>query len=96
MITEVKARDIASEWYSGQWSALYLIMCNEGDKYSRLTGKQWSEAYFEAMAIGRYDVDARRSDGSKLASWIVCKARKYGYVANAALLTDNGSCKAIR
>ena len=35
MITDSTARRIASEWYGGQWSALYLLVCNSN--FSRLS-----------------------------------------------------------
>ena len=46
MITDKRAREIASSWYSGQWTSLYKIVCNED--YSILDVEDWEGADAEA------------------------------------------------
>lgn len=81
MINRKRARAIASDWYNGQWSALYKIACNEThEKLSRL---DWHDAYFEAAAIGRYD---NVPEAKALMVWIKNEAKKYGHVADGVLV----------
>lgn len=46
MITDRRAREIASSWYGGQWTSLYKIVCNED--YSKLSFEDWRGAAAEA------------------------------------------------
>ena len=80
MLSEVQARKIATDWHSGQWSALYKISsCSD---LARLTAVDWHEAFYEACKIRQYET-RKTGDGHKLADWIRYRARKYGYIADA-------------
>ena len=72
MITNKRAREIAANWYGGQWTGLYMIASCE--RLSALTVENWNTARAEAVTEERKawaahrdrDVLALRS----LISWI--------------------------
>ena len=46
MITNKRAREIAAEWYGGQWTSLYKVSCNEDTRALSLA--DWTDAIGEA------------------------------------------------
>jgi len=84
MITRAKARKIASEWYNGQWSALYKIACNEThEKLSRL---DWIDARSEALKLAHLTPKASEAGAlNSLVGWIDSESVRQGHDAKGML-----------
>ena len=87
-IKEKMAREIASEWHSGQWSGLYSIAsCQD---YKNVPPTTWHDAYWEARRNAQEasgaggKKDAQRL--TKLADWIEYTARHYGVHVKGSLV----------
>jgi len=64
MISTKRAREIASSWYGGQWTALYKLVCNE--KHDKLTVQDFSDAADEAFKEWQISRVANPSDSRSL------------------------------
>lgn len=82
MITDAKARAIATDWYDGQWSGLYKIVCNKD--YAVLTIAHWGDAYREALRESALNRGPDRRALNALAEWIAYRARGYGCIVTVS------------
>jgi len=65
MITNRRAKDIATLWHGGQWSALYLISCN--DNIRKLSLADLENALDETTHdMSRYNTKQSRREATEL------------------------------
>lgn len=80
LLSESRAREIASQWHGGIWSGLYaLASCPD---HGRMKLSQWGDAYREAVIQRASSVGRDRASLSALARWIEARARKYDYIVD--------------
>jgi hypothetical protein len=84
MITDKRAHAIAAQWYDGDGSGLYTILCGH---YDKMTAKQYAHAYSEALIESKRDSTTRGGKRAlnALARFIDHKATRYGINVRAEL-----------
>jgi hypothetical protein len=88
MLSEKKAREIAGQWYTGQWSGLYKVAsCSD---YSLLSRHDWTMARCEAQRESQLCRDNSQHREAKnlsgLAEWIRFVAAKHGKPTEGVLV----------
>jgi len=77
MISKKRAREIASSWYGGQWTGLYLIVCN--DDMSKISTDNLKRAKKEIYAEWEISRVAHPRDSRTILSletWIDYKIKE--------------------
>ena len=82
MITNKRAREIAADWYEGDASGLYKIVCNDRTRWPSFTEHDWRDAYNEAHDEEKAAIaEGRKRDATALHAlrrWIFAHALQYG------------------
>jgi len=83
MITNKRAKEIAAEWHSGQFSRLYGLACGTERKDTDcFTPSHWRELYRELLEEQNRDIQDKTPAGYKalkaLRHWVYARAGSYG------------------